>query len=239
MVRRSASVLTRPGVLAVLLPALAIAYLSLAPSLPASGSVGLRLDAAVGTALVVAAVLAVAPLAETLPATILLALGSGLLMAAFDQVGARAGATVPEALAWCAGGLLFARAFSGPGLAIAVPLLLAGLDVGGVTGGTAVLDDFARAGDPLTLELPAWGGGQAAVLPALEAGVLGALAAWGWSLRFRSPWTNVIMLEAAVLAVVLVLPGIAVIIAAYLVVNADRAGDALAAGDTSAANTAR
>jgi hypothetical protein len=239
VVRRSASVLTRPGVLAVLLPALAIAYLSLAPSLPASGSEGLRLDAAVGTALVVAAVLAVAPLAETLPATILLALGSGLLMAAFDQVGARAGATVPEALAWCAGGLLFARAFSGAGLAIAIPLLLAGLDIGGVTGGTAVLDDVARAGDPLTLELPAWGGGQAAVLPALQAGALGALAAWGSSLHFRSLWTNVIMLEAAVLAVVLVLPGIAVIIAAYLVVNADRAGQALGDGDPSAANTAR
>jgi len=239
VVRRSASVLTRPGVLAVLLPALAIAYLSLAPSLPGSGSEGLRLDAAVGTALVVAAVLAVAPLAEAWPAAILLALGCGLLMAAFDQVGARAGATVPEALTWCAGGLLFARIFSGAGLAIAVPLLMAGMDVGGVTGSTAVLDDFARAGDPLTLELPAWGGGQAAVLPALQAGVLGALAAWGSSLGFRSPWTNVIMLEAAVLAVVLVLPGIAVIVAAYLIVNADRAGAALGEGDASAADIAR
>jgi hypothetical protein len=217
--------LTRPGLLAVLLPALAIAYLSLAPALPASGSAGLRLDAAVGAALVMGAALAVAPLAEAWPAAILLALGCGLLTAALDQVGARAGATLPEALLWCAGGLLFARAFGGGALAIAVPLLLAGLDIGGITGSTAILKDVAPAGDPLTLELPAWGGGQAAVLPALQAGVVGALAAWASRHRFRVPWTHVIMVEAAVLAIVLRLPGIALVVAAYLLVNADRAGE--------------
>ncbi len=231
MVRRSASLLTRPGVLAVLLPALAIAYLSLAPSLPESGSVDLRLDAAIGTALVMGAVLAVAPLADAWPATILLALGCGLLTAAFDQVGARAGATLPEALLWCAGGLLFARIFGGGALAVAVPLLLAGLDVAGVTASTRILDDVAAAGDPLTLELPAWGGGQAAVLPALEAGVIGALAAWTSTQGFRTPWTQVIMVEAAVLATVLALPSIALVVVAYLVVNADRAGEAVRQGD--------
>jgi hypothetical protein len=231
VVRRSASLLTRPGLLAVLLPALALAYLSLAPALPVSGSDGLRLDAAIGTALVMGAVLAVAPLAEAWPAAVLLAVGCGLLTAAFDQVGGRAGATLPEALLWCAGGLLFARAFGGGALAIAVPLLLAGLDVAGVTGSTAIIGDVASAGDPLTLELPAWGGGQAAVLPALQAGVLGALAAWSSTQRFRTPWTQVIMVEAAVLAVVLRLPGIALLVAAYLLVNADRAGAALREGD--------
>jgi hypothetical protein len=217
-------------VLAVLLPALAIAYLSLAPSLPASGSEGLRLDAALGTALVIGAVLAVAPFAESLPAAVLLALGCGLLTAAFDQVDARAGATLPEGLLWGAGGLLFARGFGGGALAVAVPLLLAGLDVAGVTGSTRILDDLAQAGDPLTLELPAWGGGQAAVLPALEAGVVGALAAWSSAQGFRSPWTQVIMVEAAVLAAVLSLPAIAVVVVAYLVVNVDRAGVAAASG---------
>jgi hypothetical protein len=227
VVRRSASLLTRPGVLAVLLPALAVAYLSLAPSLPVSGSDGLRLDAALGTALVMGAVLAVAPLAEAWPAAVLLALGCGLLTGAFDQAGARAGATLPEALLWCAGGLLFARAFGGGALAVAVPLLMAGLDVAGVTGTTRILDDLAQAGDPLTLELPAWGGGQAAVLPALQAGVLGALAAWTSAQGFRTPWTQVIMVEAAVLATILSLPVIAVVVVAYLVVNADLAGEAL------------
>ncbi|HEX6387873.1 MAG TPA: hypothetical protein VFZ89_00445 [Solirubrobacteraceae bacterium] len=213
--------------LAVLLPALTIAYLSLAPSLPASGSEGLRLDAAVGAALVMGAVLAVAPLAEAWPAAVLLALGCGLLTGAFDQVGARAGATLPEALLWCAGGLLFARAFGGGALAVAVPLLLAGLDIAGVTGSTAILDDVAQAGDPLTLELPAWGGGQAAVLPALEAGVMGALAAWASMQGFRTPWTQVIMVESVVLATVLSLPAIAVVVAAYLIVNVDRAGESV------------
>jgi hypothetical protein len=226
VVRRTSALLT-PGVLAVLLPGLAVAYLSLAPALPASGSVGQRLDAALATLFVVGAVLAVAPLAEAWPAATLLALGAGLLAAAFDQVGARAGATVPEALAWCAGGLLFARAFGTAALALAVPLLLAGMDVAGVTGSTSILHDLARAGDPLTLELPAWGGGQAAVLPALEAGVLGALAAWSAQHGFRSPWTTVFMAEAAVLAVVLSLPGIALLVVAYLLCNADRAAVAL------------
>lgn len=220
-------VLARPGVVAVLVPALAVAYLSVAPALPASGSDGLRLDAAIGTFWVLAAVLAVAPLAEAWPAATLLLVGAGLLAAAFDQVDARAGASVPEALAWAAGGLLFARAFGTAALAVAVPLLLAGLDIAGVIGSTAVLDDIARAGDPLTLEIPAWGGGQAAVLPALEAGVLGALAAWTSRHGFRTPWTAIFMLEAAVLAVVLGLPAIALVVAAYLLVNADRAAHAL------------
>jgi len=226
VVRRSPAVLrviTRPAVLAVLLPAIAITYLLVAPALPASGSEGLRLDAAVGTLVVSAAVLAVAPFAEAWPAATLLALGAGLLAAAFDQAGARAGATLLEGLAWCAGGLLFARAFGTGALAVAVPLLIAGLDIGGVIGTTAVLDDVARAGDPLTLEIPAWGGGQAAVLPALEAGVLGALAAWAMRHGFREPWTFVLMAEAPVLAVQQGLPAIALAVAAYLLPNLDRA----------------
>jgi hypothetical protein len=205
--------LSRPGAVAVLLPGLAVAYVSIAPSLPGSGSAELRLDAALATAIVVAAVL--------------LALGAGLLAAAFDQVDARAGASVPEALAWSAGGLLFARAFGTAAVAVAVPLLLAGLDIAGVIGSTSILDDVARAGDPLTLELPAWGGGQAAVLPALQAGVLGALAAWASRHGFRTPWTAVLMLEAAVLGVVLALPSIALVVVAYLLPNADRAAQAL------------
>lgn len=227
--------LTRPGAVAVLLPALAVAYVSLAPSLPASGSYELRLDAALATAVVLAAVLAVAPLAEAWPAAVLLALGAGLLAASFDQVDGRAGASVPEALAWCAGGLLFARAFGTAAVAVAVPLLLAGLDIAGVIGSTSILDDVARAGDPLTLELPAWGGGQAAVLPALQAGVLGALAAWASRHGFRTPWTSVFMLEAAVLGVVLGLPSIALVVVAFLLPNADRAALALRHDDDDAA----
>jgi hypothetical protein len=220
-------VLARPGVLAVLVPAIAVAYLSVAPELPVSGSHGLRLDAALGTFVVLAAVLAVAPLAEAWPAATLLLVGAGLLTAAFDQVGARAGASVPEAIAWSAGGLLFARAFGTAGLAVAVPLLLAALDVAGVIGSTAVLEDVARAGDPLTLEIPAWGGGQAAVLPALEAGVFAAMMAWSSRHGFRSAWTAVFMLEAGVLAVVVGLPAVAVSVVAYLACNADRAAHAL------------
>jgi hypothetical protein len=219
----------RPGALAVLIPAVAVAYFLVAPSLPASGIEGLRLDAAIGTALICAAVLAVAPFAEAWPAATLLLFGTGVLAMAFDVSNARAGASVVEALAWCAGGLLFARAFGTGTLAVGVPLLLAGLDVAGVIGSTAILNDVARAGDPLTLEIPAWGGGQAAVLPALQAGVLGALAAWSGRHGFRRPYTAIFMVEAAVLGVVLSLPSIALIIVAYLASNADVA--ALAARD--------
>jgi hypothetical protein len=191
--------------------------------LPASHSAGLRLDAALGTALVIGAVLAVAPLAETWPAATLLLIGCGLLAAAFDAVDARAGASLPEALAWCAGGLLFARGFAPAPIAVAVPLLLAALDAVGVIGSSAILNDVARAGDPLTLELPAWAGGQAAVLPALEAGIVGALAAWASWHGFRQPWTTILMIEAAVLASVTGLPAVTLIVAAYLLPNLPQA----------------
>lgn len=234
MVRRSSPVLSalrRPEVLAVLAPSLALAYLLLAPGLPATGAPGLRLDAALGTAFVVGAVLAVAPLTEAWPAATLLLLGSGILALALDSAEGRAAATLPEALVWCAGGLLFARAFAPAALALGVPLLLAGLDLAGVIGSGSIFHEVARSGDFLTLELPAWGGGQAAVIPSLTAGVLGALGAWGVRHGYRMGLTALFAIEGAVLAVIFALPTIAILCVAMLLPNVGRLVEAVRADE--------
>ena len=80
---------------------------------------------------------------------VLLAAGAGLLTAFAEAAGARLLATPPEALFWGALGVLFARVFRAGPLVVAVPLLVAGIDV--ALGGA---DGPAPAGDPLTLALP-------------------------------------------------------------------------------------
>src|SRR5256885_406298 len=91
----------------------------------------MRAAAALGAFLLATAVIAVATIAETRFAVVSLGLGIGIFVAAFDTIGARAAASLPEALAWAALGMFFARIFDTPGAAIAVPLLVAGLTLGG------------------------------------------------------------------------------------------------------------
>ena len=53
-----------------------------------------------------------------------------------------------------------------PALVVALPLFVAALDVTGVVGGapgSLLPSNLPTSGDPLTLELPAWGGGPAVV----------------------------------------------------------------------------
>ena len=168
-------------------------------------------------------VLTVLPLAQGgVAVLVLIALGTGILTAAFDAAGARAAASLPEALLWATGGLLFARAFDTPALALAVPLLIAGLDAGGVIGTAGLLDDAAHAGDPLTLEIPAWGGGQAAQLAALDAAVLATLGQWAVQHRLRPDATELALTAALAAAVAATLPAVALMAGAFLAVNGDR-----------------
>jgi len=85
-----------------------------------------------------------------LPALLAL-LGGGLLTATLNVAGLRVGATPAEIVLWGAVGVLFARVFSVGALVLAVPVLLAGIELAAGTGGPSTM---APAGDPLTLALP-------------------------------------------------------------------------------------
>lgn len=210
------------GPAAVLIgPAAALAYFVGARWLP-SEPPAVVADV-LGATFVGIAVLTVLPLAQGgVAVLVLVGLGTGILTAAFDAADARAAATLPEALMWACAGLIFARAFDTAALALAVPLLLAGLDAAGVIGTAGLLDDPARSGDPLTLELPAWGGGQAAQLAALDAAVLAALGRWAVHHRLRRDASELALTAALAIAVAAQLPAVALICGAFLLVNADR-----------------
>ncbi|XAY03427.1 hypothetical protein DSM112329_00242 [Paraconexibacter sp. AEG42_29] len=201
-----------------------------APALPeASSGTGVRVASVVSAVLLAAAVLAVsANSAPPLPTflVVFLAVGIGMVALAFDATNARAAASLPEALLWATAGLLFARSFRQPTVAVAVALLVAGLALAGVAGDTSSLTGKASAGDPLTLELAAFGGGQALALPALLAVVLGAVACWTAMLELRVGWTAMLVLEAVALAAALRIDPVAPVLAAFLLPNLDR----LAAG---------
>jgi hypothetical protein len=210
-------------VLTIVLAAVAVTEALLAPALPDGGDgPGVRVAAVLGAVLIGASVLSVAWLHAGRFTLVVLALGVGMLALTFDATDARAAAALPEAILWATAGMLFARSFPQPTLAVAVSLLVAGLALGGIAGNASALTAKAAAGDPLTLELAAFGGGQALALPALVAVALGAIGTWTVTLDLRGRWTAVLVLEALALAAALRVDPVAPVLGAFLIVNADR-----------------
>ncbi len=195
----------------------------MAPALPsATSGPAVRLAAVIGAVLLGALVLAAAWLRGATLILVTLILGTALLALAFDATDARAAASAPEALMWGTVGMLFARRFPHATLALGVSGLVAGLALAGLAGASeATLTTLASAGDPLTLELPALGGGQALGLPALVMVALGAMGTWGAGIGLRGRWTGVLVLEALALAAALRIDPVAPVLLSFLVVNAD------------------
>ena len=219
MVRRPSPLLT------VALAALAVAEAVAAPHL--GGLLGgngapVRVAAVIGATLLAATVLSAAALEGGRLLLSTLVLGVGLLALAFDATDARAAASLPEAVLWGAIGMLFARSFDQAALAVAVPLLVGGLALGGLAGDASAITAKASAGDPLTLELAAFGGGQALAMPALAVVALGAIGTWAARLQLRAGWTAIVVLEALALAIALRIDPVAPAFGAFLLVNADR-----------------
>ncbi len=154
-------------------------------------------------------------------AALLAAAGGGLLTAILNIAGLRVGATPGELVLWGAVGVLFARIFRIGGLVIALPLVLAGIELaaggGGVTGP-------AGAGDPLTLAFP---GDHRLALDELVFAT--AYATWAWTFGLR--WRVTCSLLAVVLLASLLrdsaLPALTLLAAALLVPNVDRLGGVL------------
>jgi hypothetical protein len=119
-----------------------------------------------------------------------------------------------------------------PALAVALPLFVAAIDLSGVVGGgpgALLAPDAARPGDPLTIELPGWGGGlPPARLTAAEVVFLAAYAGYAHRFGLRRRASVLAMYLGLVAAVVLGLaldrrvPALALMGGAYLAVNLDR-----------------
>ncbi len=145
-------------------------------------------------------------------------LGGGLLTAALNLAGLRVAATPAELLFWGALGVLFARVFSVGALVIAVPVLLAGIELAAGTGGPS---SSAGAGDPLTLAFP-----DERRLELTQLVFAAAYGAWARRFGLRAGVTGV-ALGAVLFASVArdgQLPAVTLLGLALLLPNADRLG---------------
>ena len=194
MVRRSAPVLAF---------AAGTAYFLLVGSLPEAA----RGVAAVAGALAVA-LCALGPLAgrDDWVALVVLGGGAALLSAALTGQDVGAAANPVEAVFAASVGLLFALAFAVPAAVVALPLLVAGIDVAAVfAAGDGGLGGFDPV-DVLTFDLPLWGGGgSVSSLSLLDATFLALFAAWslhyGLRPRVAIPAMVLGLVVAALLAV--------------------------------------
>lgn len=152
---------------------------------------------------------------------LLAALGGALLTAILNVAGLRVGATPAELILWSAVGVLFARIFRIGGLVIAVPLLLAGIELAAGGSGAA---GAADAGDPLTLAFP---GEHRLALDELVFAAAYAAWAWEFGLRWRATCGLLLLVLLASLLRDSALPALTLLSAALLVPNLDRLGGVL------------
>ncbi len=143
-------------------------------------------------------------------------LGGGLLTATLNLAGLRVGATPAEVVLWGALGVLFARVFSVGALVLAVPLLLAGIELASWPFGPSAA---AGPGDPLTLALP---GERRLELTALVFGAAYGAWAQAFGLRAGATWCALGAVLLASIARDGQLPTITLLGAALLLPNLDR-----------------
>jgi hypothetical protein len=208
------------------------AYLLVTPVLPDVGGTGdaNTLISDIPTVLLLGAcVLVWLPARDDAFALALLALGAGLIAAGATEGGSIPVADVTKALFAASLGMLLAWALAEPAILVAVPLFVAGIDVASVAGGPSELlaRDDSRAGEFLSLYLPAWGGGRAGVLGLADLLFLAFFAAGAWRFGLRRRVTTAALLlalpatVAIQLAVDVTVPVLPVLAAALLVPNLD------------------
>jgi hypothetical protein len=149
---------------------------------PVTGDAGRYLAGCAGALFCGLAALALLPARDEPLGVAIFGAGAGFLAVVLTAQGVGGAANPVEALAGAAAGLLFAWAFAAPVAVLALPLVVAGVDIASVLTGPAE----AVRGDPvdiLTLDLPPLGGGDSVGrLGVLDATFLALFAAW--SLRY-------------------------------------------------------
>lgn len=224
MVRRPAALLA--------LPLAAFAYFLAAPLLPGlpAGRPAVVAAGIAGLLAAAAAALALLPARDTVVGPLLVLGGAGLVAAALNVVEVGAAANVPEIFVGAALGLVLARALGTPAVALAVPVLVAAIDVAGALGASAAPppEVDSGGGELLSLVLPGWGGaGPAGRLALGDVVFLAMFAAWAWRFGVRRAATVAGLVAGLVSALVLealgiAAPALALLAAGYLLANADR-----------------
>ena len=211
-----------------------LAYFVVAPALPEirSHDGGIIVAGGLGLALVVQC--AIWPLPAVSSRFVLAtALAGGLLIVAGLAVANIGAAATPfEALFYGCVGIAFAGVLDAAPLAVALPVFVALVEIVSIAGGGAsglLVSQPVSRGDPLTLELPAWGGGlPAARISAVEVVFLAAFAAYAVRFHLREQATIAAMLAGLLLALVLTvaldtdIPVLALIAAGFVLPNIDR-----------------
>jgi hypothetical protein len=202
----------------------------------ADGSAGAYLGGCVGALMVGFAALAPLNGRDDPVGLAVFGLGAVLLSIALVSLDVGHQANTAEALFAASAGLLFGWAFAAPTAVIALPLLVAGIDLAAVFTGP---EDPLRgsAVDILTFDLPRLGGGTAARFGLLDATFLAMFA--GWSLRYAlRPRLVIPLMVAAVagsvalsLALGRPIPALPLVAVAFLLPAADRLRELLARGD--------
>jgi hypothetical protein len=233
----------RPGTAsAPAIPLVALAYFLAAPALPVlpAGDTTVLVAGVVGLLLVAATTLSLLPARDTLIGPLLIALGAGLLMGALNAAGAGAAANVAEALVAAAVGLLLARWLRSGAITVTLPLFVALIDAWSVASGPSsrMFAGGTAIDDPLSFDLPAWGGALSAGHLGLSDAVFLAMFA-GWALHFGFRRVATIaglllgLLATLVLGVALdrAIPALPLLAAGYLLPNLDRVPRLLRHGD--------
>jgi hypothetical protein len=242
VVRRPAPVLTQrrrrpdrragPAAIALTVPLLALAYFLAAPALPAlaAGDAAMLVAGGVGILMIAATTLSLLPAHDTLIGPLLIVLGAGLVMGALNAAGVGAGANVAEALVASAIGLLLARWLRVSALAVTLPLLVALVDTWSVASGPSsrMFAGGTAIDDPLSFDLPGWGGAlSAGHLGLSDAVFLAMFAAWAlhFGLRRVATITGLVLglLASLVLGIALdrAIPALPLLAAGYLLANLD------------------
>jgi hypothetical protein len=208
------------GLAALLGLAAGAAYFLLVGELPGASSV---VAGCAGAAAVALCGLGALPGREDTVALVVLGLGAALLATALTGQDVGAAANPVEALFAASAGLLFAQAFAIPAAVVALPILVGGIDAAAVLAGPDGDRGEADRVDVLTLDLPAWGGGESVGrLGFLDVTFLALFAAW--ALRFdlrprRAIWCMTAALIGVVAAAVELdrsIPALPFIAAAFL-----------------------
>jgi hypothetical protein len=216
-------------------PLVALAYFLATPYLPdlMPGDETVLVAGTIGLLMVAATTLALLPAHDTVVGPLLILLGGGLLMGALNAAHVGAGANVAEALVAASAGLLFARFLRAPAYAITLPLFVALIDAWSVASGPTerLIAGGTAIDDPLSFDLPAWGGGlSAGHLGLSDAVFLSMFAAWALHLEFRRVATIAGLVCGLVAAIALgvvldrAIPALPLLAAGYLLPNADRVG---------------
>jgi hypothetical protein len=163
---------------------------------------------------------------------------AAVLAGALQAAHAGPEANVAKVLFAAALGMLLARAFDTPPVVVAVPLLVAGIDIASVLAGpsSVLIHQQPRVVDFVTFSLPLWDGRGSSQLGLSDLVFLAfyASAAWRYGFRRRATAAGLVLgLVAALTAGVLThsaLPVLPALALGLLVPNLDRVGPVLRGG---------